>query len=130
MKINFARSNLPKSGVFVVLVEETAKLSGLAKKLDDRANGQLTRAIKAAAFEGKKEQTVDILAPGAGLDRVVLMGVGKVANLVPREIELLGGAIIGILQSLKAKIATIDATVLTSDEAAARLASGAKLRRL
>jgi leucyl aminopeptidase len=129
MKINFARSNLPKSGVFVVLVEETAKLSGLAKKLDDRANGQLTRAIKAAAFEGKKEQTVDILAPGAGLDRVVLMGVGKVANLVPREIELLGGAIIGILQSLKAKIATIDATVLTSDEAAARLASGAKLRR-
>ena len=129
MKISFDPSNLPKSGVFVVLIEEAANLSGLAKKLDDQAKGHLSHAIKAAAFEGKKEQTVDVLAPGAGLDRVVLMGVGKVANLVPREIELLGGAIIGVLQNAKAKMATVDATLLATGEDAARLASGARLRR-
>ncbi len=129
MKISFEPVNMPKSGVLVILVEEAAKLAGPAKKMDDQSKGHLSRAMKAAAFEGKKDQTVDILAPVPNLDRVVLMGLGKVANLVPREIELLGGAIIGILQGLKAKSASIDASVLATGEAAARLASGARLRR-
>lgn len=129
MKLSFDPSNMPKSGVFVILAEESAKLAGLAKKLDDQTKGHLSRAMKAAAFEGKKDQTVDILAPVSGIDRVVFMGVGKVANLLPREIELLGGAIVGVLQSLKARAASVDATVLTSGESVARLASGARLRR-
>lgn len=129
MKISFDPAHMPKSGVLVILVEEAAKLSGLAKKLDDQTKGQLSRAIKAAAFEGKKDQTVDIAAPIAGLDRVVLMGLGKAANLVAREIELLGGAIVGILQSAKAKTAAVDATIIGTAENAALLASGGRLRR-
>jgi leucyl aminopeptidase len=129
MKISFDLPALPKSGVFVVLVEEGAKLTGLAKKLDEQTKGHLQRAIKAMSFEGKKDQTVDLVAPLATLDRVVLMGIGTAANLVPREIELLGGAVLGLLQSAKAKSATVDSSVLGSGEAASKLASGASLRR-
>jgi leucyl aminopeptidase len=41
----------------------------------------------------------------------------------------LGGAMVGILQGIKAKAALIDATALGSGEHTARLASGARLRR-
>jgi leucyl aminopeptidase len=129
MKISFASASTPKSGVVAILVEESAKLTGLAKKLDDTSKGHLSRAMKAATFEGKKDQSLDILAPVEWLDRVVLMGVGKPANLLAREVELLGGAIAGMLQGVKAGAATVDATIFSHAESAAQLASGAMLRR-
>ncbi len=129
MKISFAPTALPKSGVLLVIVEEGAKLGGNAKAIDAAGKNQLSRAMKAGGFEGKKEQVLDVLAPGGGVDRVILMGVGKVANLQPREIELLGGAAAGLLQGAKAASAVIDATALGKGEAAARVASGACLRR-
>ena len=129
MKISFDKPTLPKSGVLVLLVEEGGKLTALAQAIDKAGKGHLTKAIKAAAFEGKKEQVLDVLAPGGGLDRVILMGLGTAANLQEREIEYLGGAMVGSLQSVKAKAAAVDAGVLSSPEAVARLASGARLRR-
>ncbi len=129
MKITFDKKSLPKSGLLVILVEEGAKLSASAKALDDAGKGQLARALKASTFEGKKDQTLDVLAPGGGVGRVLLLGVGKAAALSPRDIELLGGAILAAVQSAKAKSAVVDATVFGNGEAAAHLASGARLRR-
>jgi leucyl aminopeptidase len=128
MKISFEKSSLPKSGVLVILMEEAEKLRGLAKTLDEASKGQLSRAMKAAGFDGKKDQSVDILAPGGGGDRVIMMGLGKVANLLAREVELLGGAAVGLLQSVKAKTATIDASCFDKADTAAFIASGAQLR--
>lgn len=129
MKITFEKPSLPKSGILVVLLEEGAKLSGLAKTIDEAGKGHLSRAMKAGAFEGKKEQVLDVLAPGGGLDRVVLMGLGKVAGLFAREFEYLGGAVLGAVQTLKAKSAVIDASGIEKAEDVARIASGARLRR-
>jgi leucyl aminopeptidase len=129
MKISFEKPTQPKSGVAVLFLEEGAKLEGLAKSIDEAGQGQLSRAMKAGSFEGKKEQVLDALAPGGGLDRVILMGVGKFANLQPREFELLGGAMVGSLQSAKAKQAVVIAQGFPSAESVARLASGARLRR-
>ena len=81
MKISFEKPALPKSGVLVILLEEGATLAGTAQKLDQSGKGQLARAMKAGAFEGKKEQVLDVLAPGGGLDRVLLMGLGKAADV-------------------------------------------------
>jgi leucyl aminopeptidase len=124
MKISFDKVKTPSSGILVILLEEGAAVS----RLDKTVQEHVTRAMKAGAFEGKKEQVLDVLAPGGGLDRVVLMGLGKVANLAPREIELLGGAMVGTLQGVKAKAAVVDASVLDG-AAVALLASGAALRR-
>jgi leucyl aminopeptidase len=129
MKISFDEPKLPKSGIFVIIMEEGAILSGFAKAIDQAGKGQLSRALKAGNFEGKKEQILDVLAPGGGLDRVIAMGVGKVASLVAREFEYLGGAIVGALQNAKVKTATIDATVIPTPLSAANLAAGAQLRR-
>jgi leucyl aminopeptidase len=129
MKISFEKPVQPKSGIAVILVEEGAKLEGLAKQIDEAGGGQLSRAIKAGGFEGKKEAVLDVIAPGGGLDRVILMGLGKVNALQAREIELLGGAVTGLLQGVKAKKAVVVAGALGASENIARLASGARLRR-
>jgi leucyl aminopeptidase len=128
MKISFETPKLSKTGILVVLVEEGAKLAGTAEKIDTAGAGQLSRAIKAANFEGKKDQSVDVLAPGGGLQRVVLMGLGKVSALQPREIEYLGGAIAGIVKGFKVKTAVVDCSALASAESVARVGSGACLR--
>jgi leucyl aminopeptidase len=129
MKISFDKPTMPKSGTLVILMEEAAKLSGLAKSLDEAGKGQISRALKAGAFEGKKDQVLDILAPANGIDRLILMGVGKIANLVARELEYLGGAILATLQGVKAKAAVVDADIIGNAEDVARVASGARLRR-
>jgi leucyl aminopeptidase len=129
MKISFVKPTQPKTGVAVILLEEGAKLESLAKAIDTAGGGQLSRAMKAGGFEGKKEQVLEVLAPGGGLDRVILMGVGKVVNLVPREFELLGGAMMGSLQAAKAKKAVVLAAALGTADQLARLVSGARLRR-
>jgi leucyl aminopeptidase len=134
MNIAFATPLLPKDGILVVFVPEGGKLSGLAAEIDTRSDGQISRALKAARFEGKRDQLVDIIAPaGTKLDRVLVAGLGEPKKIVAREIELLGGVIAGALQGMKAKSAAITAEFpdeLTIDqaEAAALVASGIRLR--
>jgi leucyl aminopeptidase len=132
MKVTFAATSTPKSGNVVLFVTEGAKLSKTGTEIDKKTNGRLTQAMKIAKFEGKKEQLLDIVAPGAGLDRVVLIGLGVVDKLGQREVEMLGGAIAGTLQGLKLKTATVVVepvgAIIKAGQFAALLASGACLR--
>ena len=133
MKIVFSSQTLPRTGNLVVFAGEGGKLTGPAADVDKKTGGQLARAIKATGFEGKKDQTVDLLAPTGGYSRVVLMGLGKTAGLVERDIEYIGGSIAGLLQAAKIKDAAIAVSVpglkdLTEAKAAALMASGASLR--
>jgi leucyl aminopeptidase len=86
--------------------------------------------MKAANFDGKKDQVLDVVAPNkSGLDRVFLIGAGETGKLTSKDIEYLGGTIAGALQGAKVKAATVDAELDTKlQNAAALIASGAKLR--
>ena len=132
MKISFASPTLPKSGLLILLLPEGGPLQGLAAAADARTDGQITRAMKAAGFTGRRDTTLDLVAPGAGLGRVVLFGLGAAKTLKPLELEMLGGAIAGTVQALKAEAATIAADVAAAGlgpaEAAALIASGIALR--
>jgi leucyl aminopeptidase len=133
MKITFAKTTLPKNGVLVAFVTEGGKLTSPAAAVDKSCKGQLTRAMKAASFEGKRDQVLDVIAPGTSFDRVMLFGLGKLDVITEREIELLGGAIAGSLQSAKVKEASIAFAMpgvkdLTEAQCAALVASGASLR--
>jgi leucyl aminopeptidase len=133
MKINFAGAALPKSGILVVLADEGGKLLAQGVLADKRCNGQLTRAIKAAKFEGKRDSVLDCLAPGGGFDRILIIGMGAADSLGEKEVELLGGVMAGALQSAKAKAAGIvielaSKTKVKPEDAAALIASGASLR--
>ena len=93
MKIDFASAILPKSGILAVLVDEGAKLLTLGALADKRCNGQLSKAIKAAKFEGKRDSVLDCLAPGGGFDRILIVGIGAADSLAAKDVELLGGTI-------------------------------------
>jgi leucyl aminopeptidase len=107
MKINFAGAALPKSGILVVFAEDGGKLLPLGALADKRSSGHLSKAIKAAKFEGKRDSVLDCLVPGGGFDRILIVGVGAADSLGAREVELLGGVIAGALQGAKAKTASI-----------------------
>ncbi|MFN4141065.1 leucyl aminopeptidase [Aestuariivirga sp.] len=132
MKISFSSPSLPKSGVLILLVPESGGLTGLAAKADQRCQGQISRAMAAAGFTGRRDTTLDIVAPGGGLGRVVLFGIGAPASLRPLDLEMLGGATAGVIQALKTESASIavdvDVTGLAPREAASLIASGVQLR--
>ena len=76
MKISFVKPGLPASGVVVVTSMANGKLSLSAIELDKNAGGMIKRAIQGSNFNGKKGQTLNVLAPeGAKLDRVMLLNI-------------------------------------------------------
>jgi hypothetical protein len=58
MKIAFARGALPSRGTVVVLAGKGAKLQGAAAGLDKALGGRIAAAIKASAFDGKRESVL------------------------------------------------------------------------
>jgi leucyl aminopeptidase len=128
MKISFAEPALPDKGAVVVLVAEGKKLSPAAKALDKQTRGAVARAIKASRFEGKKGQTLEIVAPaGTALDRAILAGIGK--DFGELEQQALGGNAVGKLVNSGSTAASmiVDTGARDLTAAAANVALGARL---
>ena len=126
LDIGFAKSALPKSGALVLLIEEALPLSGdLLAAADEATGGAISRALTAAEFKGKLGSSCTILAPGAGLSRVIAIGIGKPDSLTHRQAEEAGGAAVPLLA--KEAHAHIAAAGLSSELTAA-VAMGAALR--
>ena len=124
LDVTIARASLPTSGAVLLPVEEGAGAKAAAT-LDAATGGAVGRALEAAEFKGKKGQTVTILAPGAGISRVVAVGLGKLAELTPLAAEEAGGNGVASLGREPAVAVLADAL---SAEQAAHLALGAVLR--
>ena len=106
--ISFANLSLPQEGVAVVLAEDGPKLSSAAKDLDKESKGLLSRAANISGFKGKKESTVDLLAPaGLKFSRLVLMGAGKTADYSAEDWLNLGGTVRGMLSGKEGPTAHI-----------------------
>lgn len=134
MKITFAKPATPDHGVIVAPVFEGKTFGPQTKELDESTNGALTRAIATGKFEGKKDQTVTILAPaGLSASRVVLVGLGK-----PKAVDVLASQAFGGLavaagqasgeQALYVLIDGIDGLGVTEAEFAAHTAYGVRLK--
>ena len=125
LDIDFQPAALPDGGALALLLIQGQGLTGLGKHLDETCQGALSRAIAAAEFTAKKGQTCLVLAPGAGLTRVVLVGVGKPEDHTPRGMEQAGG-------SAAATLARDPRAALAADgmppEHAVRAGLGAMLR--
>ena len=95
LDIAFAKPVLPKSGALVLLLEEGAAAgsptASLLEAADAATGGAVGRALAAAEFKGKRGQTTTVLAPGAGLSRVVAVGLGKLEGIAARHLEDAGG---------------------------------------
>ncbi len=134
MKITFSALRLPKHGALAVLVAADGKLLASGKALDKAAGGALSRAMKANDFKGKKDELLDLLAP-SGLDnsRLVLVGIGEPKKLKSRDLQAIGGAIVGHMDGVGESQAAVAVDTLGRDKSAAaasagHLAYGARLR--
>ncbi len=128
MKISFAEPTLPAKGAVVVLVADGKKLSPAAKELDTKTGGAVTRAIRASRFEGKKGQSLELVAPaGTALDRAILAGVNK--EFGELEQQALGGNAVGKLLTSGSAAVTVIVDTGAKDlaAAAANVALGARL---
>ena len=125
LDIAFAKPALPKSGALVLPTGEGDTPSGLWQQADEATGGAIARALAAAEFKGGKGKTCTILAPGAGLSRVVAVGLGKRADLSPRILQEVGGHVATALARDSAAAIAADAL---SPAQAADVAFGAALR--
>jgi leucyl aminopeptidase len=125
LDIAFAKPALPKAGALVLLVAEGDAPSGLWQQADAATGGAIARALDVAKFIGGKGKSVSLLAPGAGLSRVLVLGLGKADALTPLAVEEAGGAITAAMGSEPA--VAIAAAGLTAAQGA-HLAMGATLR--
>ncbi|GAC1348450.1 MAG: leucyl aminopeptidase [Acetobacteraceae bacterium] len=123
--VDFARAALPNEGALALLAMEGAEPAGLWAAADEACGGALRRAAEAAEFTGKKGQTCTVLAPGAGLSRVVLIGLGKEPDHTPLGMEEAGGSAAAALA--KDSVAAIATDGMPASHAG-HAALGARLR--
>ncbi len=134
MKILFANLSHPTSGAAVIFALEGRKLTDSARELDNATKGSVNRAMKASRFNGKKGQTLHILAPeGSKLGRVLLIGLGKPKDLDDKVWQSAGGvAYAGLANTGMSNVSIlldgVDGSLLKAGDAAANLAFGAHLR--
>ncbi len=125
LEISFASPALPDGGALALFVPEGEGASGLWHAADEATGGAVTRAFRAAEFTGKAGTSCTILAPGAGLTRIVAAGLGKLDEISDRKIEEAGGALCaGLAREERAALAADGFT----DRQAALAAMGAVLR--
>lgn len=134
MKIVFAELDLARKGTVVVGVLEGRSLTASGAVLDSRVGGALVKAMGASRFTGKPGEVLELLAP-AGIDasRVVLLGLGKPADLDTAKAETIGASLAAALlgQAEAQAFVAVDPLAkggLAAADIAAHLAFGAQLR--
>ncbi|MEM7633593.1 MAG: leucyl aminopeptidase [Pseudomonadota bacterium] len=134
MKISFSAFSAPKSGVVVVLAGEGGKLSEDGDAIDKTVDGAISNAMKVADFKAEREKSLDVILPGgSGPERVIVMGVGKTADLDEVAAEYVGGAIAASAGKIQASGLTVSAALpgkpaIEPAAVSSRLASGMRLR--
>ena len=134
MKIAFTKPEIPATGSYVVGVHEDRKFTPSAAALDKRTRGQLLAAMTASRFKGRKGETLDLLMPrGVQARRVILLGLGKPADLGSLRLQRLGGTLVAHLNRIGETTATVAVDAIadanpTIPTMAAQMAYGARLR--
>ena len=106
--LSFVSKSAPADGVAVVFAEEGGKLTPTALDLDKKAKGLLSKAADITGFKGKKEQTVDLIAPqGLKFARIVIVGTDKPGSYSAEDWLNLGGVVRGLLSGKEAPAAHI-----------------------
>ena len=89
--ISFSKNALPKKGGLAILIPEGGKLPRLVA--DSPASAQIERAMETEKFTGKKGSMVSILGADDALERVILIGCGKLGEQGETDWLKIGGKI-------------------------------------
>ena len=131
LRLGFGPFTAPAKGVLVAFCDEGLRFGPATRRALAPAVEVVGRAAKAERFTGKKNATLELVVPeGLKATRLVVIGLGKTADLKPKDFLRLGG-----LAMSKLPNSASDATVLAEmpggamkSEQAADLAQGLRLR--
>jgi len=131
VKLGFAPVALPAKGVLIVLTDESLKFGAAARRLLAPVEAQIRRAAQSEQFKGKNGAALELIAPeGLKVSRLVVLGVGKAADLKSRDMVKLGGAAMGRIPATATEatiVCDLPGGALTPDQAA-DVALGVRLR--
>jgi leucyl aminopeptidase len=131
LKLGFGPFAPPARGVLVVFCDDGLKFGPATRKTIAPAAGLVARAAKAERFTGKNSSTLELVVPeGLKVARLVVIGVGKPAELKQKDFVTLGGLAMGKLPKSAAEacvFAELPGGAMRADDAA-DLAQGVELR--
>jgi len=131
LSLGFGPFATPTKGVLIVFCDDKLKFGAATQKALGSAAGLVARAAKAEHFAGKSGSALRLVLPeGLKASRLVVIGVGKAADLTAKDWLDLGGTAVGKMPAC-AREAAIFADLPNGPmraEAAAELAQGVRLR--
>src|SRR6201997_1166629 len=131
VKVGFVPFSAAPRGILVVFCDDELKLGAGSRKALGAAADLVKRAAATSRFKGKSGATLDLLEPeGIKIQRLIVMGTGKTAELKPVDFLKFGGAVAGKLNGggeAVTVIAELPDGAMRADQAAA-VAAGIRLR--
>ena len=131
VKVGFVPFSATPRGVLVVFCDDALKFGEVTRKALGKATDTAKRAAAANEFKGKSGSTLDIPAPeGIKAERLIVVGVGKAADIKEKDFLKFGGVTAGKLNAASGSVTVIaelpDGAM--QGDAAAAIASGIRLR--
>jgi leucyl aminopeptidase len=131
VKVGFVPFSAAIRAILVVFCDDRLEFGPATRKILGPAAGLVRRAAETNRFKGKNAAALDILAPeGLKAKRLIVVGVGKLADLKDKDFLKLGGAAAGKLgagNGAVTVVAELSTGTMKPDQAAA-IASGIRLR--
>src|SRR3954467_2696130 len=131
VKVGFVAFSAAPRGVLVVFCDDALKFGETTRKALGKTADTVKRAAAANQFKGKSGSTLEIPAPdGIKAERLIVVGVGKAADIKEKDFLKFGGVIAGKLNAASESVTVIaelpDGAI--QGDAAAAIASGLRLR--
>jgi leucyl aminopeptidase len=131
LKLGFGPFAAPAKGVLIVFCSDQLAFGPATRKTLGAAAGRVLRAAKADGFTGKSGTALELVVPdGLKVDRLVVVGAGKAAEMTAPDLLKLGGQAVA-----RVPVATGEAVIFAELPSgamnagqAADLALGARLR--
>ena len=131
VKVGFVPLSAAPRGILVVFCDDALKFGDATKKILGTAAALVKRAAATNQFKGKSGSSLDILEPdGIKVQRLLVVGVGKPAELKEKDFLKFGGVLAGKLNSASeavSVIAELPEAAMQPGQAAA-VGSGIRLR--
>lgn len=126
LRVSFDKLALPATGTLVVLADSRLALGKIGRT--GVVARTVAKAAKVGGFKGKLATTLDVITP-AGLDRLLVVGVGKASDLKETDWQRIGGAIATKASGKSGPVVVVAETSAgaASPENAADIALGAQL---
>jgi leucyl aminopeptidase len=100
LKLGFAPIAPPSSGVLVLFADESLQLGAGSRSALKSTGDLVERAARAEGFKGKMGSVLDLILPSPlPVSRLVIVGVGKIAELKTKDFLRLGGIAAGKLSA-------------------------------